>query len=95
MEQSGRDVEDVKDGVADAVVDDEPGLAVLARSAVIREPARLVVLGQHGILFDVSVVHPLFDFFAIRRYLGQVSTKVSLAHLIFPRQSQRWTYFTN
>jgi len=70
MEQSGRDVEGVKNDGAESVVKYWARVAKLARSAVIREFAGLVIRGQQRFLLDVSIVDPLFQQFVVRGYLG-------------------------
>ena len=74
MDQGGRDVEDVKCGIANAVVQHEPRLTKLARSTVVGELARLVIGGQHGILFDVPIVDPLLDELVVCRNLSTILT---------------------
>jgi hypothetical protein len=70
MEQSGRDVEGVKNDGTESVVKYWAWVAKLAGSAVIREFASLVIGGQQRFLLDVSIVDPLLQQLVVRGHLG-------------------------
>lgn len=69
MEQSGRDVEGVKNDGTESVVKYWARVAKLAGSAVIREFAGLVIRGQQRFLLDVSIVDPLLQQLVVRGHL--------------------------
>lgn len=69
MEQCGRDVQDVKDDGAETVVKYWARAAKLAGSSVIRKLTSFIILGQQGVLLNVSIVDPLLQQLVVRWHL--------------------------